>query len=155
MSAPGRNVACVNANRPAPRPPAAPAPGVSVTCRPMSRLMTSLNRARARSSSLTVSLSAPFCGPKIADAPVGPHRGLLTSQATSISALATSRSIHDASMRSIPRRAAPPRASSSPVESSSFAPMACAMPAPPSFVALPPIPMINFRYPRCTASNMS
>ena len=71
-------------NKPPPIPPAAPAPGCSLICLPQSRPAISAKWANAASSSFTISGVAPFCGPKIAEAPRSPQSGLFTSQATSI-----------------------------------------------------------------------
>ena len=51
--------------------------------------------------------------------------------------------------------AAPPGGRSSPAESSSRAPSAWAMPAPASFVALPPMPRMNRLNPESRASRMA
>ena len=77
------SVASAKASRPAPSPPAAPAPGTSKTSRPVCSWTTFAKRANAASSAETVAGPAPFWGPKTAEAPFGPHSGLVTSQATS------------------------------------------------------------------------
>src|SRR5437588_106448 len=61
--APGTRLASRKATRPAPVPPAAPAPGMSATLLPRSRWMTAASRPSAASSSRTACASAPFCGP--------------------------------------------------------------------------------------------
>src|SRR5438552_985553 len=61
--APGTRLASRKATRPAPVPPAAPAPGMSATLLPRSRWMTAASRPSAASSSRTACESAPFCGP--------------------------------------------------------------------------------------------
>ena len=52
-------------------------------------------------------------------------------------------------------RDSPPNGSSFPFESSNLAPNACAIPAPASLVALPPIPIIKSLYPWSSASNIT
>jgi len=63
MATPGRRLAGVKNSRPAPRPPAAPAPGSSAMSRPVAALATSAKTPRAASSSCTISGVAPFWGP--------------------------------------------------------------------------------------------
>ena len=53
------------ATMPAPIAPAAPAPGISATSTPTSRLMTSARCLSPWSSDSTIAGSAPFWGPKI------------------------------------------------------------------------------------------
>ena len=50
---------------PAPMAPAAPAPGISATSTPTSRLMTSARCLSPWSSDSTIAGSAPFWGPKM------------------------------------------------------------------------------------------
>ena len=87
----------------------------------------------------------------MADAPVGPVSGLLTSQATSSSQSGMRASKRLISMLCRLARAAPPWGRSAPALSSSRTPRACAMPAPASLVALPPMPMMNRRKPASSA----
>ena len=73
-----------NNNNPPPIPPAAPVPACSLIFLPQSRWAISAKCANAASSCATICGVAPFCGPKIAEAPRSPQRGLFTSHATSI-----------------------------------------------------------------------
>ncbi len=144
--------------RPKPSPPAAPAPGVSLsslTSRPIAFATTSAYLLSAASSCCTISGVAPFCGPYTADAPLGPVSGLSTSHATTNSHSRSSIGIPERSTEASPASAAPPGRSSFPSASTNFAPSACAIPAPPSLVALPPIPMMNLRQPLARAAAIS
>src|SRR5947207_6564851 len=127
-STPGRSSTRANrshmASSPNAVPPAAPAPGVSRTPRPTAASSASAKRASRASSSPTWLGLAPFCGPYVAAAPRSPSSGLVTSDAIRRSVSARRGSRPDRSTPSAPTRA--PRASR--------------MPAPPSVVALPPIP---------------
>src|SRR6266516_981943 len=87
----------------------------------------------------------------MAEAPLGPHNGLSTSQATCTTVSRRRGSSVSLTMRASRASAAPPGGNSCPCSSSRCAPSACAMPAPPSLVALPPIPMRSRRQPRSTA----
>ena len=72
---------------------------------------------------------------------------MLTSQATANVDPLTRLSMFDRSIRSRRTSASPPTVRSRPSTSRSLAPRACAMPAPASLVALPPIPTMNLRNP--------
>ncbi len=65
-----------------PRPPAAPAPGLSCARRSSARSVSEAKFAMRPSSSAMRSRGTPFCGPKIAVAPRSPVSGLLTSDIT-------------------------------------------------------------------------
>ena len=82
MSTPGLSSPFMNAIMPAPSPPAAPDPSIFLISTPISRSTILAKCPSAESNDSTISGVAPFCGPYIADAPVGPVRGLFTSQAT-------------------------------------------------------------------------
>src|SRR5919106_607895 len=116
-----------------------PAPVTSRRSSPRSRRIAAARCPRAWSRSRTCSGVAPFWGPYTAEAPSGPVRGLSTSEAATTSASRTAGSRPEASMRARLRRAAPPGGRSEPRSSSSRIPRAWAIPAPPSFVALPPM----------------
>ncbi len=109
-------------------------------------------RPSAASSVSTISGVAPFCGPKIRAAPIGPVSGLRTSQSTSMGRPRRSGRSPERSMRSSCASGPPPGAICRPVASSRRTPSAAAMPAPPSTVALPPTPMTNRRAPASTAA---
>ena len=79
---PGSNSAPSIARNAKPRPPAAPEPGVAGSCFPQNSRTSSAYRRSASSITGMSSALAPFCGPNTALQPSGPHRGLVTSQAT-------------------------------------------------------------------------
>ena len=135
-SNPGTSRAAANCSSPKPNPPAAPAPGVSAHASPA---VTRTSAASARSKTGMVASSAPFCGPKTRVAPVTPSNGLATSQAT-VTGGSTNRPTPSTPAS---RSAKTPGQGDSrlPARSNNLTPSAAAMPAPPSFVALPPIPM--------------
>ena len=95
---------------------------------------------------------APFCGPYTAAAPSGPSRGLSTSLATITRVSASAGCRPDRSTRSSAASAAPPGPSSRPSTSDSRAPSACSIPAPPSVLALPPMPSTTVRQPWSSAA---
>ena len=97
--------------------------------------------SRAASSSATSSGVAPFCGPKTAAAPRRPGQRVV-DVAGDHELDAGHRSRERGSGRPTRRRPEPPppRPTSLPSASSSRAPSACTMPAPPSVDALPPMP---------------
>ena len=78
------NSAFKNARSAPPSPPAAPAPLTYLISIFKISFILSAKCSRFLSSNSTISVSAPFCGPKIYEAPVGPINGLVTSHATSI-----------------------------------------------------------------------
>ena len=82
MEMPGSRAAPRKEAKANPRPPAAPAPGAFASAEGMVSSVSAANRPSQSSIFLTVSGSAPFCGPYTALHPEGPHRGLVTSQAT-------------------------------------------------------------------------
>lgn len=95
-----------------------------------------------------------FCGPKTADAPSSPVSGLVTSQATSIRHSARRLSSPLRSIRaSLPARR--PLSKGLLVGIQQLYPSACTMPAPPSLVALPPIPIIICLTPASSACRIS
>ena len=118
----------------------------------ISLFTTSAKLDRAPSNSATTPLEAPFWGPNISEAPVGPHNGFVTSVAATISMLESPSTIPDVSMRSRSARAAPPEGKDLPRESKNLNPKAIAIPAPPSLVALPPRPTITRLNPFLDAS---
>ena len=75
---------------------AAPAPGVFAS---MSFPVRVASSSKAVSSHATCRGVAPFCGPKTAAAPFGPHSGLVTSHATVISIPCVSSGSFDAIVR--------------------------------------------------------
>ena len=150
-STPGRVSASRNCSRAKPRPPAAPAPGVSTWVAPT----TAENRASADSSRSTSAGPAPFCGPNTALAPPGPSSGAVTSHASLKRAAARRGSSPVRSTRSRRSSAAPPGGRGAPSASSSTAPSAVSMPAPASLVADPPRPMRNSAAPRSSAEVIS
>ena len=103
----------------------------------------------------TISGVAPFCGPYTCDAPSGPVRGLLTSQATIVSVSKIAGCKSEISIDSNSAKPSPPRLSDVPSPFINFTPSASAMPAPPSFVALPPIPIIIRLHPKSKAALIS
>ena len=138
-----------NSRKAKPSPPAAPDPGTSAF-----PPETAAKCASAASSSATISGVAPFCGPNTALAPRSPQSGFPTSHAmrkthSPSSGIAVERSI-EASAASPP----PPRWMSQPSPSRSRKPSAWSIPAPPSFVALPPMPTTNRRQPCSIASRI-
>ncbi len=128
-SIPGRNANERNrswmASMANPTPPAAPAPGVSRSRRPVAASRASAQVPFRASRTATCPGVAPFCGPKMAAAPCGPRRGFETSHATS---------------RSTSRRSRPQ------------ASRASIRPRPPSVVALPPMPSVTWRAPPSMAA---
>ena len=77
-------LAPVNATKPAPNPPAAPAPFNLVTSFLKDCLITFPRCLRFSSNILTIAGVAPFCAAKTYAAPDLPHNALLTSHATII-----------------------------------------------------------------------
>ena len=134
---------------PNPSPPAAPAPRATAGSLPSERRPHNLLKcSSAPSSSITAKSSAPFCGPKTALAPRSPKSGLSTSLATINSIPAT---LANAGVKSrVPScfSAAPPESSLA----SLIAPSAASIPAPASFVPLPPRPTTILVAPRLIAS---
>ena len=63
ISIPGFNLASRKAIRPAPKPPAAPAPGISLTFLCNALFIMWAKRANASSKITIISSVAPFCGP--------------------------------------------------------------------------------------------
>ncbi len=118
---------------PNPTPPAAPAPGVSRSRRPVAVSSASAKRASRASRTGTASGAAPFCGPYTAAAPRSPRSGFVTSHAI--------RSVTSA------RRGSRPDTSTRARSSVIVAPRARSRPAAPSLVALPPIPSAMSRIP--------
>ena len=145
MSTPGRNSA-PSASSAIPAPPAAPAPGTSRRSRPSARAMASAVCASAASSFGTSCGFAPFCGPKIADAPFGPQSGLSTSEATRNLIFAIRGSSPERSMLSMPCSA---------FAGCVFAPSARKSPTPASLIALPPMPMTTAFAPASSAARIS
>ena len=100
----------------------------------------------------TICTSAPFCGPYTALHPFSPHSGFITSQAIE--------NRHSRSSGSFPstrisyKSASPPAPAgiSCPFLSRRRYPKAFSIPAPPSFVALPPMPIMKLRQFLCMAS---
>src|SRR5581483_6452021 len=154
-STPRLSCARVKAMSPAPSPPAAPAPGRRATSTPRSRLMIRAKCRRLRSSFAAIAGVAPFCRPYTCEAPRGPYKGLVTSQATRIFTRRRRGSMPLTSsariLSSMPPQAGP--RSGRPAASRKRAPSAWAMPAPPSLVAEPPMPMMMVRTPRLSASS--
>ena len=147
----------MNATKPAPNPPAAPPPFSLITSLFNDFLIILLRCFRLSSSVLIILGVAPFCGAKIYDAPDLPHNELLTSHATIIFILFKIGFISFISIVAI-FFSMPPDPYSViflPLLSKKHAPIACAMPTPPSFVAEPPIPIIIFFAPRFAASIIS
>ena len=106
-----------NATMPAPMPPAAPPPGRSSTSAPRSRFMMAAKCARPASSMPTCSGVAPFCGPKMAEAPVTPHRGLSMSHMVTISISRMRGFMPETSMREMWESVPPTGRNSAPVAS--------------------------------------
>ena len=154
MRIPGRSSAPRKAKSPAPKPPAAPAPGWWRTSRPTAFSISSIALARFASSSPIISGVAPFCGPNMAVQPRGPSRGLSTSHATSIRLLLTAGWSCDKSMLASSANRPPVIGSriSLPSARRNLMPSAWAMPAPRSFVAEPPIPRIKCLAPMAKAT---
>ncbi|MNN52584.1 hypothetical protein D3C81_1672930 [compost metagenome] len=154
-STPGRNAAPRNALAPKPMPPAAPVPGTARTSCANSDAQQSANRANAVSSRRTCSSLAPFCRPKVNEAPCGPHNGLSTSAATSKRMDCKRRSICARSILATCCRARPPGCNGCALASRKRTPRALSMPVPASLVALPPMVRMIFSAPAATASRIS
>ncbi len=152
---PWRSCAPQKAYSAAPIPPAAPPPARLSTSISRSRAMIRAYCASALSRVTIISGVAPFCGPKTADAPSLPVSGFVTSQATSIRHSASRVSSSLRSIRASFPSSPPPCLSGCSLASSSFAPSACTIPAPPSLVALPPIPMMICLTPASSAWRIS
>ena len=88
----------------------------------------------------------------MADAPSGPHKGLVTSLAATTVTQPSAAWRLSVSMWSRRARALPPGGSEAPEASRNRAPRAVAIPAPPSLVALPPRPTMILVNPRSRAS---
>ena len=151
ISMPWRSCAPQKAYSAAPMPPAAPPPARFSTSISRSRAMTLAYCASALSRVTIISGVAPFCGPNTADAPSLPVSGFVTSQATSIRHSARRLSSPLRSIRASFPSSPPPCPRGCPLSSSSFAPNACTIPAPPSLVALPPMPMMICLTPASSA----
>ena len=155
ISMPGTSDAPRKVRRAKPMPPAAPEPGKSASLSGNTAFVRAA-KARSQPSILRIrSASAPFCGPNTALHPSGPHSGFSTSHATR-----NVQSRNSVSACAVPilcryARPAAPRGIGAPLSSSRSKPSACSMPAPPSFVALPPRPTTNRRQPRATASRIT
>ena len=141
-STPSKNAA--NAN---PQPPAAPVPGLKASAFLNFRLAIEAYCASHRSILRIISSSAPFWGPKTALHPFSPHKGLVTSQAIrnshSFSSGITSSVVSSKSFSNPPA----PKGICRPFSSRNPKPRAWSIPTPPSFVALPPIPIKKRRQP--------
>lgn len=138
-----------------PMPPAAPEPGKSASLSGNTALARAAN-PRSQPSIFGMSAAfAPFCGPNTALQPSGPQSGFSTSHAARNAQPRSSGSTRPAAM--VRRRASPaaPRGIGAPSSSSRSNPSACSIPAPPSFVALPPRPITNRRQPRAMASRIT
>ena len=98
---------------------------------------------------------APFCRAKTYAAPCGPQNGFCTSQATMNVASFSAGCRWLRSMCAICSMIFPPCSNSFPCLSYRCAPSACIMPMPASFVALPPMPIMNRRNPFSNASFIS
>ena len=112
----------------------------------------SAKRRSPASISFTICASAPFCGPKMALAPFSPQSGLFTSHATRKAHAASSGRAAADEMCSRANSPAAPPGIGLPSASVRSKPSACSMPAPPSLVALPPMPIKNLLHPRSSAS---
>ena len=99
--------------------------------------------------------SAPFCGANTYAAPFGPYRGFVTSHAMINSDPFTPHITSDSSMWRMSLRSLPRPSRALPFSSRKRNPRARSRPAPPSFVALPPMPTMNFLHPFRSASAMS
>ena len=154
-SMPGCNSAAKKARKPKPKPPAAPLPACWRTSGSPAVASTSAKWLKAASNCATMAGVAPFCGPNTALAPWVPVSGLVTSQATRMCAAANAGRLPEVSMRASCASAPPPRGKSCPCASNRRMPKACAIPAPPSLVALPPMPKIICRAPRASAAASS
>src|SRR5665213_524397 len=99
--------------------------------------------------------SAPFCGAKTWAAPATSKSGLRTSTATSTVVWRSLASTPERSTVAIVTSAPPPRSTGRPCRSSSRAPSATRIPAPPSVEALPPTPTRSRRAPPSRAAAMS
>ena len=154
ISTPLLSFAPVNATRPAPKPPAAPAPFNFMTSLCKSLLIILAKYFRFASSFVTMAGVAPFCGPKTCAAPFLPQSGFSTSLATVTLVLFTFGSIPLISILAILFNIPPVPNSciSRPFLSRNLTPSACAMPAPPSIVADPPKPRMMWFAPLLIAS---
>ena len=144
-----------NARKAKPRPPAAPAPGVFAF---IIGLILCASRAKCSSHiSILIICSgeAPFCGPNTALLPLVPQSGFVTSQAMRNRHCVKSGSAWAVWISARLPRPMAPGITWVPLVSSKEKPSACSMPAPPSLVALPPIPIIKSRQPFWIASKMS
>ena len=118
-------------------------------------LMTAFRFCIPYSSSATISCVAPFCGPKTAAAPSGPQKGVSTSHATMNSESAIDCGTMDVSIPDISFIDLPHRPCILfPSLSVKMNPRASSIPVPPSFVALPPIPIMNLLQPLPAASKI-
>ncbi len=155
ISMPWRSCAPQKAYSAAPMPPAAPPPARPSTSTSRSRAIIRAYCVSAPSRRVIISGVAPFCGPNTAVAPFSPVSGLVTSQATSIRHAASRLSRPLMSMRASFSSSPPPAPMAFPCSSNSFAPSACTIPAPPSLVALPPMPMMICFTPASSAWRIS
>ena len=118
---------------PAPKPPAAPAPGRLSESKPRSLLSTFDIWRSPKSSALTCSAFAPFCGAKTHAAPSAPKSGLVTSHAA---VTGTPNGSFGEIMCSISASVPPTGTKAFPFLSRNTNPSSVAIPAPKSLVAL-------------------
>ena len=152
---PGFSSAFRKARKAPPKPPAAPAPGTWVISLPVVEWINREKDCIPTSNFSIIVSSAPFCRAKTCAAPSGPQKGLRTSQAIVKRVSLSAGWTEEKSIAAIRCRISPPFPKTAPSLSRNRAPNACNRPTPASFVALPPIPMTNSRYPCSIACNIN
>ena len=143
-SKPGSSFAPANAHSPKPSPPAAPVPGAPARSRPSCVFTVFANRRSARSALGNSSGRRPFWGPYTREQPRAPRSLFCTSTAT-MSCGKSLRRRGATSRRNCCRCVQRNSSSSRPLKNCQPSPRAS--PAPPSFVALPPMPTKHRRAP--------